>query len=172
MLDKNLLQPWPLKPLEISIWTDGTSHKYIKSKLLESLNEDSYLEALKEIAHEKDGAEKDILLRKIEKTEKENAVHLQGILEEKESSIDCKKGQETSLPKSILTGLFNIIPAASRAEAIADLQDIMTDLKENNFIRIRIWTILLIHVFSVVCHSFFLKLRGYFNLVYQQSSRE
>ena len=67
--------------------------------------------------------------------------------------------------------LLVIIPRSSRAEFIADLQCIISDMKADNCSKYYIAFIVSLHIISVAYHAFFFKLKGYFYSNKQNSNR-
>jgi hypothetical protein len=68
--------------------------------------------------------------------------------------------------------LLVIIPKSSRAEFIADLQCIISDMKTDDCSKLYINFIILLHIISVAYHAFFFKLKGYFYSNKEQSNKD
>ncbi|MEM8938615.1 MAG: hypothetical protein AAGC64_04620 [Bacteroidota bacterium] len=68
--------------------------------------------------------------------------------------------------------LFKIIPKNSRSEAIADLQEMIVELKKLNHRRFYIRLIILLHLVSIIYFALFVKLKRSFYPSVRQSKME
>ncbi|WP_046758541.1 hypothetical protein [Kordia jejudonensis] len=68
--------------------------------------------------------------------------------------------------------LLVVIPKSSRAECIADLQEIIADMKADNCSKFYIGFTVILNIASVAYHALFFKLQGYFYPAKQQSKND
>ncbi len=67
------------------------------------------------------------------------------------------------------THLFVLIPKSCRKEAIADIQEIISDMRQEGCNRHYIMFVVFLNLISVVYHGLFFKLKGYFYPTTEQS---